>query len=53
MQACLLGEGKARLTCRSVYAHVSFGFEGLRVKGLFGFLLVGSFVCSFVCFLCT
>jgi hypothetical protein len=38
--------------------HVSFGFEGLRIEGLFGFLLVGSFfvgnsVCSCVFFMCT
>jgi hypothetical protein len=33
--------------------HVGYGFEGLRVEGLFGFLLLGSFVCSCVYFLCT
>jgi hypothetical protein len=32
--------------------HVGSGFEGLRVESLFGFLLVGSVVCSCVYFLC-
>jgi hypothetical protein len=44
----------ARLTCCSVYMlHVGSGFEGLRVEGLFGFLLVGSFVCFYVYFMYT
>jgi hypothetical protein len=33
--------------------HVGSGFEGLRVERLFGFLLVGNFVCSCAYFLCT
>lgn len=32
--------------------HVGSGFEGPRVEGLFGFLLVDSFNCSCVYFLC-
>jgi hypothetical protein len=33
--------------------HMGSGFEGLKVVGLFEFLLVGSFVCSCVYFLYT
>jgi len=55
MQVCLLGKEKARLTLACML-YVSFGFEGPRVEGLFGLLLVGSllwvffFVCSCVLF---